>query len=175
MAALAGVPDALSHVLCQPGDSLAIHALHYNEQDLSISSAYTDERELLGAAPHQVIEVTRPRRQNVVYIDRFHLIASGASPHIGGQLLGLYVGGRGTITIYALPPQLAGTGAAVVTELPNSNGSRWAEGGFAGAARFTVHYTKDDPYKVSAYAPIPFLQSAAAALDELSRQAEHWG
>jgi len=100
-AALAAVPDAIIQRLGVTHDTLTLWALHPSEQDGLRDAAYHDERTELGMyAQCEIIEMARPHRPNVVWIDRFHLIATGAAATCASRIAGLYTGGQGILALW---------------------------------------------------------------------------
>jgi hypothetical protein len=137
---LSQIPDLLCRALSEPGDLLSVHALHSAEQDGTREGAYLQERQVIG--PHvtvDVYELARPRQRNVVWIDRYHLIAPGAQPIVAGMLLGLYAGGEGTITLMVHHPTSIQAVESHLYQLPHGGATRWDDPMITSQCRYAVH------------------------------------
>lgn len=168
-AVLAAVPQTLNRAMCQPGDAMAVWALHPHEQDSVADVAYSSERSELGLnAQVRVMELARPRQQNVVWIDRYHLLANSANPEVAHRLLGLYVGSPGEIAIYVHHPSVTAQLAASLEAFPNAGGRDWCNHLLISQCRWAAHYAKQSPGAVSVAIAPAFVAMFEPAMQELA-------
>lgn len=174
--ALAAVPDALVQVLGLAGDMITMWGLHPTEQVATRDLAYENERSELGVgAVAEVVEVLRPRRQNVVWIDRLHLVASGAPAAAASRLLGLYVGSEGSLLLYVHHPASAYPLTERVRTVPHSGSQGWDDPAVVSQARFAVHFDGASPAELGLASAPAFAQRVPGVLDELARMTAGWG
>lgn len=172
---LAAVPDALVQVLDLAGDALAAWALHPDEQAGLRDAAYHEElRELGPGAVADVVELVRPWQQNVVWVDRYHLVVDAARPAVGSRLLGLYVGSTGRIVIAVHHPSVAAIVQQQVGRLPHDNGRDWDSAPLLGNCRFVVHSTAERPGVLDLRAPQPMAVGVQGALERLVGMVAGW-
>lgn len=173
-AALAATCDALVQGLGLEGEVLAAWALHYDEQGERVEDAYVNERTELGhTANAQVVVLPRPVRGWTVWLDRIHLVVSGARPATGTRLLGLYVSelraeprSGGDLVVSVHHPSVAAQVAAQVAELPDSAPEARAGHSLVANSRFVVSVDRHQPGSVLVLAPQPM---ALAVQDSLTR------
>lgn len=173
--ALAAIPDALLQVLDLPHDQLAAWALHQSEQVGGRADAYGDERRELGpTALVNVVELLRPRQQNTVWIDRYHLVVASAPAAAASRLLGLYAGSTGSLLLYVCAPASPTTIPAFIAQAPHTGGIGWDDPILASQARFAVRYTERAPHQLQLVVAPVFAQQAQEALQKLAAIANQW-
>ena len=165
---LAAVPDAIAQAVAPAGTTCSVWAVHHAEQAASTRDAYAHERAELGLGAHiEVVELVRPRQNNVIWTDRLHLLATHAPASAAARILGLYVDSAGdAVTVLHHPA----TSAAVVTalqSLPNDPQRSWRQTGLTDAALFIAQVDRRRPGSLDAYVSPPLLQNTIAALHEL--------
>lgn len=172
---LAAVPDALVQVLELGGEVLAAWALHPDEQAGLRDAAYHDElRELGIQSVVEVRELVRPWQQNVVWVDRYHLLVAAAPPTVGSRLLGLYVGSKGRIVMSVYHPSVAGIVQAQIAELPNEGDRDWDRMEHVSNVRFAVRYDPSEPGCVQVRCGQPMAAGVQDAISRLSMTVAGW-
>jgi hypothetical protein len=173
--ALAAVPDAIVQTLGLGNDHLTCWALHPTEQDGYRHDAYLDERGELGlGAAVDVVEVLRPRQQNVVWVDRYHLIATNAPAATATRVLGLYTGGKGSVLLYVHDPSVGGTFAQYVTNVPHAGHIGWNAPHMAAQSRFGVYATDRAPMQIELVCAPAFAPQVQQALQQLAALTASW-
>lgn len=174
-AALAAIPDALMQVLDLRGDALAAWALHPDEQDLTAETAYREERGELGYGPVvEVRELPRPRRHNVVWIDRYHLLVASAPAGVASRLLGLYVGSRGRLVLALHHPSVSGMVRQLFDAMPDDNAAAWDDVQLVSQSRLVLRYDPATPDAVQLRAPQPMAMPVQQALSRIAQSAAGW-
>lgn len=174
-AAVAAVPDAVVQVLGFTTDVSACWALHASEQDGARDQAYVHERQELGpAATVEVLELLRPRQPNVVWVDRFHLLALGAPAAAASRLLGLYVDGEGQLVTYLYQPVSTPAVSEFISQAPHSGGSGWDDPSLVAQCRLVVRADKGRPNQVTLLTPHVLAQQVGQALQQLAAHVAHW-
>lgn len=174
-AALAAVPDALVQVLGLGDEALAAWALHPDEQAGIRDAAYHEELHELGpAASVEVVELVRPWQQNVVWVDRYHLLVTAARPAAGSRLLGLYVGSTGRIVVGVHHPSVAALVQQEFARLPNDHGRDWQSQALVANCRFVLCSTPQQPGTLELRAPQPMAQPVQGALQQLAAMVAAW-
>ncbi|MEO6867357.1 MAG: hypothetical protein ABI200_04995 [Gaiellales bacterium] len=172
---LAAIPDALVQVLELDTDALAAWMLHPDEQAGIRDAAYHDELREIGHGPIvEVMELTRPWQQNVVWVDRYHLLVAAAPPRIASRLLGLYAGSTGTIVLSVYHPSVAGIVQQEIAALPNESGREWDRSSHVGNARFVLRYSPQQPQAVELRCPQPMAHGVQDALGRLTQIVATW-
>jgi len=172
---LAAVPDALVQVMELGGEALAAWALHPDEQAGIRDAAYHDELREIGHGPLvQVVELVRPWQQNVVWVDRYHLVVAAAPPPIGSRLLGLYVGSQGRMVLSVHHPSVAAMVQAEIAAMPNDNGREWERDLHVANARFVVRYDPDHGGTLQLRAPQSMALSVQDAISRLTQTVAAW-
>jgi hypothetical protein len=172
---LAAVPDALVQVLDLGGEVLGAWALHPDEQNGVRDAAYLDElRELGIQSVVEVRELVRPWQQNVVWVDRYHLLVAAAPPAVGSRLLGLYVGSKGRVVISLFHPSVAALVQAEYDAMPNENGRDWDRQQHVANARFAVRYDPEQPQVVQLRCAQPMAHAVQDALGRLAQTVAGW-
>jgi hypothetical protein len=172
---LAAIPDALVQVLELGGEALAAWALHPDEQAGLRDAAYHDELREIGIGPLvEVRELTRPWQQNVVWVDRYHLLVAAAPPTLGSRLLGLYVGSKGRIVLSVYHPSVAGMVQGEIDGMPNENGREWDRQQHVANARFVLRYDPDQPGVVQLRCAQPMAMGVQDAITRLTQMVAGW-
>ncbi len=172
---LAAIPDALVQVLELGGEALAAWALHPDEQAGIRDAAYHDELREIGVGPIvEVRELVRPWQQNVVWVDRYHLLVAAASPTLGSRLLGLYVGSKGRIVLSVYHPSVAGIVHAALDGMPNENAREWDSQNHVANARFVLRYDPDQPGAVQLRCAQPMAMGVQDAVSRLQQMVAGW-
>jgi hypothetical protein len=174
---LAAVPDAVVQVLelGSSGDVLGAWALHPDEQAGIRDAAYHDELREIGIGPIvEVRELVRPWQQNVVWVDRYHLLVAGAQPQLGSRLLGLYVGSKGRIVLSVYHPSVAGIVQGELDGMPNENGRDWERDQHVANARFVLRYDPSSPGALEVRAPQSMAMGVQDALLRLQQMVAGW-
>ena len=176
--ALAATCDTLVEALGGPTDALAVWGLHPHEQDELREQAYLHERAELGHfAQVQVVELARPRERNVVWIDRYHLVATGAQPPVGTRILGLYAGGgqRGTrCALYVHDASVTGMVAPHLQAIAEGVGEGWDDPALLASVRFALLYSSRDPGAVHVRVAMHQVPATLEALHGLAGVVAHW-
>lgn len=169
-AALTTVPLRLARAIGEPSDLFAVHALHPSEQDVPSHLAYQEERSELGTAPPplgptvEVVELARPYQQNVVWIDRFHLLVMGAQLDRMDRLLGLYVTSEGQIRIFCHHPSVAFPVHERLRMLLGELADRQPPDDLLAMTRFTVWYDPRARDVVRLWVPSMYAAAVGPAL-----------
>jgi hypothetical protein len=172
---LAAVPDALVQSLQLTTDPLIAWGLHPDEQDGSRDAAYRDELQEIGYGPLvQVMELPRPFRPNVVWVDRYHLLVAAAPAALGTRLLGLYVGSKGQLVLGVHDPSVAATVQQALVTLPDLGPADWDSAALVSQMRFLLRYAPNRPDAVELRAPQVFAQRAQDALVSLQQYVAAW-
>lgn len=172
---LAAIPDALVQVLELGGEVLGAWALHPDEQNGVRDAAYHDELHELGIqSVAEVRELVRPWQQNVVWVDRYHLLVMSAPPVVGSRLLGLYVGSKGRIVISLFHPSVAALVQAELDAMPNENGRDWDRHHHVSNARFVLSYDPRQPGEVQVRCAQPMAHGVQDALGRLAQMVAGW-
>lgn len=172
---LAAVPDAIVQVLDLGAEALAAWALHPDEQAGIRDAAYHDELGEIGHGPIvQVVELARPWQQNVVWVDRFHLLVMAAPPTLGSRLLGLYVGSKGRIVLSVHHTSVAALVQAEVTAMPGGNGREWERSDHIANTRFALRYDPEQTDALQVRAPQPMAMGVHDALGRLVHTVAAW-
>lgn len=164
---LAQVPDIMLGALGQPGDVVAGWSLHPSEQDADRTSAYHEELAILG--PHalsDVIELQRPRKKNVVWIDRYHLVFAGAPAQMGGPMMGLYVQTKGRLRLFVYPPSSANAVIQTVQSTPNQPSQSWNEPASDPMARYAISWLPRNNATVAVTVPPNMVPHVIQALQQ---------
>lgn len=173
-AALAAVPDALVQYGGLAADRLSCWALHPNEQTGGRFDAYLEERQELGpGAVVDVAETLRPRQQNVVWVDRHHLLATAAPAQAASRLLGLYVASKGSLVVYVHDPATSAPLATFLNSIPISGGNNWSDAHLVSNCRFVVQY-KGPTLQLQLVASPTFALTAGQALNQLRDVVAPW-
>lgn len=173
--ALAAVPDALVQVLDLGGDALGAWALHPDEQAGVRAAAYHDELREIGHGPIvEVRELARPWQQNVVWVDRYHLLVASAPPTVGSRLLGLYVGSKGRIVLTVYHPSVAGTVQGELDAMPNENGRDWDRMQHVANARFVLRYDAAQASAIDLRCAQPMAHAVHDAITRLQQMVASW-
>lgn len=173
--ALAAVPDAIVQVLQLEDEALAGWMLHPDEQAGIRDAAYHDELAEIGHGPLvEVMELARPWQQNVVWVDRYHLLVAAAPPRIATRLLGLYVGSKGQSVLAVHHPSVAALIQQEIAALPNEAGRTWERQEFVANSRFVVRSAPDLPQAVELRCPQPMAHGVQDALSRLSQMVAGW-
>jgi hypothetical protein len=174
-AALAAIPDALVQVLGLQDDALAAWSLHPDEQTGAREASYQEELRELGYGPvAEVLELARPWQQNVVWVDRYHLLVSGARPATATRLLGLYVGSAGRIVLAVHHPSVSALIQQGLRQLATAERERWDEDDLVSLTRFLLRAAPDRPQQVELRAPGSTARAVEAALAELVQLVAAW-
>lgn len=174
-AALAAVPDALVQVLGLEQDVGSCWALHPSEQDGLRTAAYGEDRAELGMGAHvDVLELTRPRQRNVVWIDRYHLVGSFQPVAVASRLLGLYAGGPGSLLLYVHHPTVTATFQHVVGQAPYDGGATWDAATIVEQSRFAVRYDGRFPQQLRLTCNSTLRSHVAQALHALAGTVAPW-
>lgn len=172
---LAAIPDALVQVLDLGDDVLGAWALHPDEQNGGRDAAYHDELHELGIqSVVEVRELARPWQQNVVWVDRYHLLVGAANPAVGSRLLGLYVGSKGRIVISMFHPSVTALVQSEYDTMPNENGRDWDRQQHIANARFALRYDPEQPNAVQMRCPQSMAHSVQGALGRLTQMVAGW-
>ena len=165
-AASAAVIQGLVEAIAQPTDVLTSWALHPYEQDGTREVAYANERRELGdAATVYVEELTRPRQQNVVWVDRYHLIASGCTPRSTHRLCGLYVAGDGGQCVCMIhDPSVSHMMHEHARAIAHSATAGWDDEHVAMSCRLVVR-TGSEPHQVQVRLPAMFVPTAHTVIE----------
>lgn len=172
---LAAVPDALVQVLELGADALAAWALHPDEQAGMRDAAYHDELHEIGIGPLvEVVELTRPWQQNVVWVDRYHLLVAAAPASIASRLLGLYVGSKGRMVLAVYHPSVAGIVQTKIASMPNDNARDWDTGDIVANVRFVLRYDPETPGALQLRCAQPMAHGIQDALGRLTMMVASW-
>lgn len=172
---LAAVPDAFVQVLGLAGDVLTLWATHPSEQVATRDTAYADERQELGHTGRiEVVETLRPRQHNVVWIDRFHLLATAAPATVASRVLGLYVGSGGSMLLYVHHPASTFQLEQVVAQVPHSGRGQWDSPGIVSLARIALYYDGNQPNSLQLACAPSLAGAAPSTLDQLARHTAGW-
>jgi hypothetical protein len=172
---LASVPDALVQSLGLGTDPLVAWGLHPDEQDGSRDAAYREELAEIGFGPLvQVVELPRPFRPNVVWVDRYHLLVAAAPATLGTRLLGLYVGSKGQLVVGVHDPSVSATVQQALVALPDQGTANWDSDHLVSQVRFLLRYAPSNPHAVELRAPQAFAQGAQTALLNLQQYVAAW-
>lgn len=169
---LASIPDVLAATICEPGDVLGCWALHPSEQVATDGPLYVEEQRALGANAHaRIIERARPWRRNVVWVDRYNLIASPAPVTSGGPLMGLYAGSQGSVVMYAHPAAGAHAIAQHLEALAAGTIpiESWQDGPATMFVRWGLMYSSLLPYQVAMTHPAIVAPAVSQSLIALGR------
>lgn len=174
-AAVAAVPDSIVQLLNLSSDAASIWSLHPSEQTGSRLDAYPHERQELGPmSAFEVVELLRPRQPNVVWVDRYHLVAHAPSATVVSRLLGLYAGSQGRVVAYVHHPSVAGVFRDAVARCPHDDGRDWDVNGIVEQSRFAIQYESQFPAQVRLACATPFRQQTAQALAQLAQTVASW-
>lgn len=176
--ALAAVPDAIVQHMSLTDDAFSAWSWHYDEQGGLASTAYLEERRELGpTAQVEVVELPLPHRPNVVHVERFHLLSSGAHASTAHRLAGLYVQARGrmvgAVHDRAATPQVT----QLLRQIPTTGPADQLVENIAQASRFTFTLLEDDRHGQSAMAvrcPAVHAAAALSAIDSLRHFLAGW-
>jgi hypothetical protein len=172
---LAAVPDALVQVLDLGGEVLGAWALHPDEQAGVRNAAYHDElRELGVQSVVEVRELVRPWQQNVVWVDRYHLLVGAAPTTVGSRLLGLYVGSKGRIVLSVFHPSVAAIVQGEYDSMPHETGHDWDRIEHVANARFVLRYDPSQPGALQLRCAQPMAHGIQDALGRLAQTVAGW-
>ena len=182
--ALAAVPDAIVQRLGITHDALTLWAQHYSEQSGLRHEAYAEERDELGiGARCEVVELARPHRPNVVWLDRFHLVATSASATTASRIAGLYTsaehagqhGGSATrLTMWLHDPSVTSMVAAHAAAQPAIEGAGWDDDAIAMSCRCCMLVDARRPGTLELRCPPIFAAGIGEALTQLSQLVAPW-
>ena len=174
-AALAAVPDAIVQTLQLTTDSVSVWALHPSEQTGIANAAYQHERSELGSAASVAVrELARPHQRNVVWIDRYHLLARSTDPAVVSRLTGLYVGTQGHLVAYVHDASVNSTFDRIVDNLPNTSWHGWDEPNQIAQCRFAVLYNPAASNAIFVAPAHSFRPQVDTALRQLANVVAHW-
>jgi hypothetical protein len=186
-AVLAAVPDALAQSLGWENDVVSAWALHPSEQDTMVrDNTYQNERAELGVnAAVDVVELVRPRQQNVIWVDRFHLVAQFRPPSLLTRLLGLYAGGEGELIAWVHDYTVGSVFAQTVRQIPQDRSNRvagvmpehgagWDSHTNVEQSRCGIRYDGRQPDMVRVTLATPFRQQGVQALQQLAAIVSPW-
>jgi hypothetical protein len=149
---------------------MALHALHQDEQDIPAHMAYEDERRELGTLPPplgptvEIIELARPHQRNVVWIDRNHLMVTGAKVDIAHRMMGLYVSSKGQIRIMIHHPSVSHQIHEALRNMLANLGDRQLPDDVLQLTRFAVWYDPKLPDAVRVWTPPMYAQMISSAI-----------
>lgn len=174
-AAAAVVVDTLVTAIAQPSDGVTGWALHPYEQDGMADQAYANERRELGDdAMVYVEELTRPRQHGVVWVDRYHLIASGCSARTAHRLCGLYVAGDGGQCVCLIhDPSVSHVMHEHVRAIAHGTTTSWDDQTIAMSCRLALR-VGTHPNTVQLRLPPMLLGAAHAAIDQARSHVASW-
>ena len=182
--ALAAVPDAIVQRLGVTHDTLTLWAQHYSEQSGLRDDAYAEERAELGiGARYEIVELARPHRPNVVWLDRFHLVATSAAASTASRIAGLYTGnehagqhgGSATrLTMWLHDPSVTSMVAAHAAAQPAIEGASWDDDTIAMSCRCCLLIDARRPNNVELRCPPIFASAIGEALMQLTQLVAHW-
>lgn len=178
--ALAAIPDAIVQHLGFPYDVVTLWARHPSEQDGSRDAAYLQEQQEIGPASSiEVVELTRPHQRNVVWTDRYHLIAAGARATAASRIAGMYAGERHTnfgshLVTWIHDPSVTTLVADQAYRMPAANGGGWDFDQVVLSCRFALNFDARYPTAVTLRCPPLLAPQIAAALTELATLVSSW-
>lgn len=174
-AALAAIPDALAQRIAQPHDVATCWLIHPSEQDSTRDAAYEQERHEIGLSGAVVIEeLTRPRQRNVVWVDRYHLLATSVPLPAISRLAGLYVDGSGgRMTCFVHDPSVTHQIWQHVASLPHDGGRTWNDASAVMSARFACATGGTDVTTVVCCHPT-FAPLVTESFQQLSQAVAPW-
>ena len=184
-AVLAAVPDAIVQVLGFEHDVLAVWALHHDEQTGARDELYREERRELGpTAQPRIVELARPWQARVVWVDRYHLVASGPAT-AASRLLGLYVASNGRLVLAVHDPSVTAmvqqsmhalTSSAQVDHAHgiSTYGHTWEDPARIALTRFTLRSDPDRNGTIRLRAPQPMAAGVQDALVRLRQTVAGW-
>lgn len=146
---------------------------HYDEQSESIEDAYAHERSIAGGhARVEVIALAREPRPHHVWIDRLQLAIDGALPGAATQLLGLYVGSRGSLvmSIHAAHVQVF----EQLHVIAAANGAGWDDGTLGAQSLVLVAYDETRPATLVVRTGAAMAQAVNEALMRLQQHVRPW-
>jgi hypothetical protein len=173
--ATAAAVEAVTAAVCQPGDVLTCWAVHKDEQDGLRDTAYEHERMELGSRSIvHIEELPRPRERGVVWIDRYHLLATGAAPAVMHRLCGLYLTAEGgEIVCCAHDPSVAELVTRHVWSLPHTDArTAWDDDSIMLSCRVSVR-SGSAAGAVDVRLPPVLAAPAHAAIDATRQRVAH--
>ena len=176
-AALAAVPDVLVRSLGLEHDTLGAWALHPDEQDGMRDAAYRDELGMLGQLAHaRVHELPRPWQQNVVWVDRYHLLVHAADARLAGKLLGWYVGSKGELLLAVFDPSVAAMVQHSIDQIPDTHPSQRDQlvQQLLQHSRFLAWFRPEEQGELILRTPTPMAQRVHDALAEVHTIIQPW-
>jgi hypothetical protein len=174
-AVLAGIPDALVQTLPTAGDVATIWALHPSEQTGIRDVAYQHEREELGhGAAVDIVEMARPRERNVVWVDRYHLLARTNNLASVARVLGLYVGSGGQLVAYVHHASVSAAVDAAVLTFPHSGTAGWDDPILNSQCRFGLRLAPKAPNQIELTSGGPLRPQIDAGLRQYSALVAGW-
>jgi hypothetical protein len=175
LSALAATSDALVQALGLHSDALSVWGRHYDEQNERAEDAYINERQIIGpSARVDVIALPREPRPNFVWIDRLHVVAGAASPSVGSQLLGLYVGSNGRMVQAIHHPSVGPVVHHALLAMPDSAGRDWNTAALVDQCRAVLSYDGEQPGALQVRAPQQMAQPVNDALIRLQQLVAGW-